>query len=275
MDETGWMVFVQVDGKKGHRWWLWVVVTKDTVVFLMRPSRSAEVPSQHLGEYAQGILSVDRYKAYICLAANSNGRIVLAFCWAHQRRDFVRVGEGYPRLAAWAQGWVDRIAELYRLNDQRLAVRDDPAAFAAQDLLLRQAISAMGEARDRELADPAIHPAQRKALVSLRVHWQGLCVFVDHPEIPMDNNEAERRHRNGVIGRKNYYGSGAVWSATMTAVCFTLMQTWLKNDINPHKALHAYFRTCADNGGKPPKDVEAFLPWRMSPEQKANLALPP
>jgi transposase len=88
---------------------------------------------------------------------------------------------------------VDRIGELYRLNAQRLAVRTDPAAFAAQDSLLRQALSDMAQARDRELADPSLHPAQRKALVSLREHWQGLCVFADHPDIPMDNNESERR----------------------------------------------------------------------------------
>ena len=34
-------------------------------------------------------------------------------------------------------GWVERIGELYRLNDQRLEVRDDPAAFATADGALR------------------------------------------------------------------------------------------------------------------------------------------
>lgn len=275
MDETRWMVYIEVEGKQGYRWWLWVVVTADAVVFLIEPSRSAEVPSRHLGEHAQGIASVDRYKAYISMAANSNGRIVLAFCWAHVRRDFVRVRDGHPRLAVWAQGWVDRINELYRLNAKRLAVRTDHVAFAAQDQLLRQALAAMAQTRDRELADPDLHPAQRKALVSLREHWQGLCVFADHPDIPMDNNESERRLRNPVIGRKNYYGSFALWSGTLSAVCFTLLQTCLKNGVDPQKFLHAYLQACADNGGRPPKDVQGFLPWRLSPEQKAAWALPP
>lgn len=275
MDETRWMVYVEVQGKQGHRWWLWVVVTEDTVAFLVEPTRSAEVPSRHLGEHAEGIASVDRFKSYICMANNSNGRIVLAFCWTHQRRDFVRVRDGYRRLAAWAQGWVDRIGELYRLNDRRLAVRADPAAFAAQDRLLRQALSDMAQARDRELADPALHPAQRKALVSLREHWDGLCVFVDHPDVPMDNNESERRLRNPIIGRKNYYGSFALWSGTLSAVCFTLMQTCLKNGLDPQKFLHAYLQACAENKGRHPQDVQRFLPWRLSPEQKAAWTLPP
>src|SRR5207249_3952659 len=34
-----------------------------------------------------------------------------------------------------------------------------------------------------------------------------LWVFVERPEVAMDNNAAERALRNPVVGRKNYYGS--------------------------------------------------------------------
>ena len=275
MDETRWMVFVEVEGKPGHRWWLWVVVTQDTVVFLLEPTRCAEVPSNHLGEDAQGILSVDRYSAYKALADASDGRILVAFCWSHQRRDFIRVRDGYRRLSAWAQGWVDRIHELYAFNDRRLAVRTDPQAFATEDSRLRQAVAAMAELRDRQMEDPALHPAQRKALKSLRGHWGGLTLFVDHPEIPMDNNESERRLRNPVVGRKNYNWSGSLWSGTLSAVCFTLLQTCLKNGLDPQKFLHAYLQACAENGGRPPDNIDRFLPWNLSPEHKADWALPP
>jgi transposase len=47
-------------------------------------------------------------------------------------------------------------------------------------------------------------------LKSFATHWEGLMVFVDHPQIPMDNNGSERTLRNPVVGRKNYYGSGAI-----------------------------------------------------------------
>jgi hypothetical protein len=36
-DETGWPVFVPVEGKESHRWWLWVFVGPDTVCYLIRP----------------------------------------------------------------------------------------------------------------------------------------------------------------------------------------------------------------------------------------------
>ena len=56
-------------------------------------------------------------------------------------------------------------------------------------------------------------PGARKVLESLGNHWTGLTVFVEHPEVPMDNNTAERSERGPVVGRKNYYGPNAVKTA--------------------------------------------------------------
>jgi hypothetical protein len=41
---------------------------------------------------------------------------------------------------------------------------------------------------------------------------------VDHPEVPMDNNTAERCQRGPVVARKNFYGSGALWSGRLAAM---------------------------------------------------------
>jgi len=128
----------------------------------------------------------------------------------------------------------------------------------------------MEKKREQQLTNKTLHPAQRKVLKSLREHWDGLTIFIDHPDIPMDNNEAERRLRNPVVGRKNYYGNNAVWSGMLTAILFTIIQTLLKNHINPKKFLIAYFDACAENGGKPPDNLNDFLPWNMSDEQKAK-----
>jgi transposase len=78
-----------------------------------------------------------------------------------------------------------------------------------------------------------------------------------------------------VVGRKNYYGSGSIWSGTLAAMLFTLFQTLLLNHIDPQKFLVAYFEACARNGGKPPEDLEAFLPWNLSEERKAAWQYPP
>jgi transposase len=119
-DETRWPVFVLLEGKKGYGWWLWVILGPDTVVYLLDPSRGHEVPESHFGSEASGALEVDRYSGYKAMAQVKSGQIVLAFCWAHVRRDFVGVGKGWKELAPWAISWLRRIRELYRLNRERL-----------------------------------------------------------------------------------------------------------------------------------------------------------
>ena len=91
-----------------------------------------------------GIMVVDRYVAYQAVDKVKNGLIVLAFCWAHVRRDFLAVARSWPDQEAWAMGWVQRIGELYRLNDARLKVGADAIAFATADRALRAGVTAFG-----------------------------------------------------------------------------------------------------------------------------------
>jgi transposase len=266
MDETRWMVFAEVAGKVGHRWWLWVVVTRDTCAYILDPSRSATVPKAHLGQDAEGIISADRYTAY----GNVADKIRVAYCWAHVRRDFIRIRDHYENLRQWSRRWMGRIGEVFDLNAKRVGQKRDSKAFGRADQALRDALAAMAKACERELADPNLHAAQRKALESLCRHWPGLTIFVDHPEIPMDNNEAERRLRNPVLGRKNYYGSGSIWSGLLSMVLFTILQTLLINHINPKLFLLDYFEACARNGGRAPDNIDDFLPWNFSGEKKSK-----
>ena len=270
MDETRWLVFTEVEGKVGYRWWLWVVITDDTVVYLLEPTRSATVPKNHLGPDPEGILNADRYAVYTSLGE----KVLVAFCWSHLRRDFIRVGEGYRALSAWAQQWVTRINEVFHLNHERLKVWSNPEAFEAADRVLREAVDAMAREADRQLGAPDLHGAARKILQSMHERWSGYTIFVDHPEIPMDNNESERRLRDPAVGRKNYYGSGSQWSAQLTAMLFTIFQTLLKNQIDPQKWLLGYFQACAENGGCVPQDVEKWLPWNLSPQTRAAWQYP-
>ena len=206
-DETRWKVFVEKAGKTGHLWWLWLFAGEDSVVYVLDPSRSHDVPQSHFPDDVQGVMMVDRYSGYKAMQQVKEGKLLLAFCWAHVRRDFVRVGKGYPELTAWALGWLGRIRELYRLNRERLQHSIGSDEFAAADATLRQHVAAMAAQRDVELAEDKLREPCRKVLVSLHEHWSGLTLFVDDPRIPLDNNYGERLIRNPAVGRKNYYGS--------------------------------------------------------------------
>jgi len=265
-DETRWMVFETIQGKQGHRWYLWVFRSETTVAFRLDPSRSSSVPKAHFGDQAKGILSVDRYSAYKTLLPNK--RIILAFCWAHVRRDFLSLAKSWPELEDWGLEWVERIGWIYALNNKRLSVQDDPTAFDEADCALVDAIDAMKAARDAQLAEPKLHTACRKVLESLQRHWSGLIIFIAHPEVPMDNNAAERDLRNPVIGRKNFRGSGAVWSGKLLVMVMSLFQTLLLHNIDPRLWLLSYLEYCAELGGIVPDNAERWLPWNLNDAER-------
>jgi transposase len=223
------------------------------------------VPKEHFGEEAEGILTVDRYSAYKALLGS--GRVMLAYCWAHVRRDFLGVGRRWPEQESWALLWVKRIGELYRLNDQRLLLEEQPWEYAEADTRLREAVRRMALQRDEELGSKELPRPACKALESLQKHWGGLTVFVEHPQVPMDNNYAERLVRNPVVGRKNYYGSHSLWSACLAAMLFSVFQTLVRWGINPKLWLTAYLEACAASGGQAPENVERFIPWKMTEQE--------
>ncbi len=272
-DETRWMVFVVQEGKTGYRWWLWVFLGEDTVVFRLDPTRSHDVPEGHFPVDADVVLMVDRYSAYKAMAQVKRGNVVLVFCWAHVRRDFVKVGKGWPEHKEWALAWLRRIRALYGHDRCRRSAKADGAEFVTADAELRQTVAGMQAQAQAELADAKLPTPCRAVLTSLQEHWSGLTRFLDDRRIPLDNNASERRARGPAVARKNYYGSGALWSGRLAAMLFSLFATLDLARINIRVWLTWFLQSCAENGGQVPFEIDRFLPWNMSSEQRREMAL--
>jgi transposase len=226
------------------------------------------------------VLVCDRYSAYKSLAKGCDD-LVLAYCWAHVRRDFLKAARSWPELESWMFTWVNDIRELYRLNktrleewDKQLPLDQQSSAFAERQRDLETKLSEIQARCEAHLQEPELHLAKHKVLSSLHNHWDGLTVFATRPEVAMDNNAAERILRNPVVGRKNYYGSGSVWSAYLAAMIFSVLQTLLLWGLNPHHWLSVFLQACAQNGGQSPADLSPFVPWQMSAERRKALSRP-
>jgi transposase len=111
-------------------------------------------------------------------------------------------------------------------------------------------------------------------LSSLLEHWSGLTLFAEHPEVSMDNNLGENSIRTPVNGRKNYYGSGSLWSAQLAAMLFAILQTLVLWGINPRHWLRCYLTACAENGASAPQEIDPFLPWAMDETRRTALRRP-
>lgn len=304
-DESRWEVFEAFEGKIGYRWYLWVTRSQSVIFFNIDPTRSADVPMAHFSKLVSGkvVVVCDRYSAYKKLA-RLNKMIILAFCWAHVRRDFLNLARNIPKFEAWGLEWVDDIGMLYYLNNQRIehweagiSIEKQSVEFKIQNDLLQkqlhqmkarcdnlieldkkaaQAKQSQSDGKISQTNDPnKLETAQRKVLNSLRNHWKGLTVFVNQPEIPMDNNKGEQAIRNPVCGRKNYYGSGSIWSSELAARMFSIFQTIDQWGLNARHWLREYLTACANNGGRSPEDIRDFFPWFMSEERREYLSKPP
>jgi len=194
-DETRWEVFEEVEGKTGHRWYLWVMHSASVVFYRMAPGRGADVPKAHVAKLHHDLVDVvlvcDRYSAYKCLAQGCDD-LILAYCWAHVRRDFLKASRSWPELTKWMGEWVEDIRALYRLNAARLEVWEETVPFAQQSsaFVERQAnletqLSQMQARWEVHLQEPDLHVAKHKVLSSMRNHWDGLRGFVGRPEVAM------------------------------------------------------------------------------------------
>ena len=279
-DETTWRVrALRADGRSA-RAWLWTSVGNDAVYFHIDPSRSAEAAQTLFGELRSGtVLVCDRYSAYKKLARLLGGMVILQFCWAHMRRDFIQCAAGQVDLAGWCGAWLERIAAIYRLNEARLVCHDprierQSAAFDAAQHALAAALDGLFAEAERELAGLPEHAREGKPLRSLVNHREGLSVFLERPRTPMDNNLAERLLRGPVIGRRLSFGSDSETGAKLAALMYSVVGTLNLNGIDVRRWLEAWLAACANNGGRPPHDTAPWLPWSMDDARRRELSAP-
>jgi len=272
MDDTGWKVFAETEEKHSPRWCMWVSITSDCTVFILDPRRSNEVIADHLDGVSEGIIVCDRHSSFKCFAKNNPG-FIIAFCWIHQRRDFINLQIGHPVHHAWSETWLARIDALIAQNKVRIAAIHQPDQFKVEDDILRKMVDEMKKAIQSGLIDSSLSPEQLAELRSLQEHWSGLTVFLDRPHVPMSNNEAERALRDAVLGRKSYYGSRSLWSGYLTSHLLTIYATLEQNGIDPHRWMGEYLHACAKNNGLPlpERDLQRFLPWNY----KQTINVPP
>lgn len=266
-DETSWKVFVESENKTHYRWWLWVFSGPHSTVFLLSPTRSGQVPRDHLLSFPDGDAPPDRRKKRLMSDYYSGYRtlpdgIEHAWCWAHIRRRFFDLGKADATWFAWSLGWLQRIHQLYRLHRRRAQAPEHSTAWWEADRALRAWVEAAERQWQAELKEYGPTSRPGKVLATVQREWSGLILFLDRPDIPLDNNAAERLLRRPVVGRKNYYGSRAEWSGQLAAMIWTFWATAQQMGRNPLQYLQEYLTAVANNHHKPlpPTELARFVP---------------
>lgn len=209
-DETGWKV-------AGALQWLWAFVTKEAVLYAVRPSRGKAVIAEVLGADYAGATVHDGWRPYEVLAA-----AVHQTCLRHllvRCRDLLAVATRgavrFPRAVKALLG-----AALV-LRDRRDAGRVSPHGLAV--------VRGRLEARcDRLLTWHRRHADNERFAAHLARNREWLFTFLYRPGLAATNYEAEQAVRPAVVNRKVWGGNRTEAGARAQEILTSFFQTCLK-----------------------------------------------
>jgi hypothetical protein len=233
-DETGWRV-------QGKTFWLWCLASKDAVYYLIDPKRGSGVLKKLFRACFNGVLVTDFWGAYnsvLCLAKQK--------CLPHLLRDLSRTRHYHNPGGDWPE-FHRRLRRLIR-DGMRLKKEK-------QDLEREVYERRKGRIRKRldELIDQGWKEKHARRLQKrLRRHREELLTFLDHEEVPPDNNAGERGIRPAVLIRKNSYANGSEKGAQTQAIFMTILRTLKMRGHNPVQVLVDALKSYVRSGQLPP-----------------------
>ena len=216
--------------RKGFYWALYG--DRHEVHFVYAPTRSQAVCDAILENF-QGTLLCDGYRAYEAFC-EKNPLALLANCWSHARRYFVRAERVEPEKTTWV------LLQIQKLYEIEAKARGKPKKLE----VLREneslpIVNALFEFFKTELERTSLLPSNPfvDAVEYCLNREQSLRVFLDNPEVLMDTNHLEREIRPAVVGRKNWMFHTTEDGARHAGMLYSLVQTCRLHDINPRTYL--------------------------------------
>jgi transposase len=206
-DETGW----REDGVNGY---LWSFSSPEARYYTYRHSRGSVVVKEVLGEEFTGALVSDFYAAYNIYDG------IKQRCWVHLMRDLEALVEKNPDLPQLA-AWVEMVAAVYHRAKEttRVKRRDDGRRRLRQSF--EEELLALCKPYVGDKSAP-----QRVLAERIERFIAELLTFVQYPEVPSENNAAERAIRPAVVARKISGGTRSEKGSKTSSVLRTLFETW-------------------------------------------------
>ena len=233
-----------LEGSDTKSWYLWGFSTSELCFLECHDTRSGDVASDILLNSKCEVLVSDVYSGYgKAIRVTNQSRLLRglapienANCNAHARRYFFKSRAAYPD----ADYYLDHYHEIYKLNadakgkppDEVLKIRDE----------MRHRFEAMRQRAMDELLRYSTQSKYGKAFNYFLENYDGLTLFLNHADVPIDNNSQERLLRNHVVGRKTWYGTHSERGAKTASILFTLVETCKLNHVNPREYLASLVR---------------------------------
>jgi transposase len=254
--------------------WFWTMARDDrpwggtdppAVVYTYASGRGGEHLHKLLDTY-RGIVQCDGYAPYKKLP---HGRITLAFCWAHVRRQFFDIAKGgNAPIAAEA---LARIAALYEI-EARIRGTSAEERHAARQRQSASLVHALKTFLAQQLARVSAKSEIAGAIRYGLNHWHGLVRFLDDGRIELDTNIVERSMRPVALTRKNALFAGHDDGAENWAMLASLIETAKLHGIDPQAWLADVLTGLVNIW--PNQRLDELMPWAWAAShRKAELAV--
>jgi transposase len=204
VDETSW----REDGQNGY---FWSFSTPTLRLYTGHEGRSGDVARRMLGKGFSNVLVTDFYGGYHWYTG------LHQYCWVHLLRDIHKLHEQHPEEAEVA-AFSAKVKSIY----EQAKAFSHPSVFARQ----RQRRAYQDEIVALARAHQAAERPERVLAERILKHEWGLFVFVERPDVPSDNNAAERAIRPLVVVRKVSGGSRSEQGSQTVATLMSLFGTW-------------------------------------------------
>jgi hypothetical protein len=232
-----------------------------------RPDKSEKTVSELLSGFSGQNLVADMAIAFKNFVKKAKGMTLFA-CHDHCRRKFTEALKGIPKdqqknSVAWVI--VDLYKKLYAV--EREAKHRSPRVRKKLRRRSRKILNRMY--RIMEAAEARPKSSLGKAIAYAQTHRAELYAYLTEPAAPISNILAEHVAKKIAIARKNFLfcsvADGAHALANIMTVVYTL-------ELYPQHHLHSYLTVLFLELPKAEtvEDLEALLPWNLSPEEVAR-----
>ncbi len=208
-------------------------------IYSFSPDRSHFYPTNFLKNF-EGVIHADAYEAYVKLDADESSCIDRAACWCHARRYFEEVKSIDLKLRDNVLRKIRYLFMFERLawkadSQTRLKIRQEHELKIIDEIftMLRE-----------KVVEGTLLPKSNlaKAIGYMLKYENNFRLYLNDPNIRMENNTAERGLRKVVPGRKNWLFFGSKRAGEAAAVIYSLIQTCRIMGIEPFEYMTDIFK---------------------------------
>ncbi|HEX4322049.1 MAG TPA: IS66 family transposase [Acidobacteriaceae bacterium] len=214
-------------------------VLKHRIVELARPIQMCDALSRNTPKLTAG------------------AQILLAYCMAHGRRQFVEVAGSFPEPCRYV---LETLGEVYQYDaearERKLSPPDRLQFHQQHSGPVMQQLHQWLEAQF-VLKQVELNSGLGKAITYLLRHWKGLTAFLREAGAPLDNNLCERALKRAVLHRKNALFYRTLHGAEAGDLFMSLIHTCELVGANPFDYLTEIQRHAKELAANPPE----WMPW--------------